>query len=411
MAWPVVIAYHAALVIVAAGDLRRLPRPASLSAERTLARPLSLGVEELIRVRVRCPAAAGMAARVGDHAPAGLHPHPPEVAARFDAEGVLDVTYRCRPDRRGAYRFGPVDVRCGRDRGWWFRQVRIPAAEEVAVYPDVVQIRTHELALRRGLRPTSGLRRARPPGSATTFAALRDYVPGDDIRRIHWKASARQDRPISVEVEAERGQQIVIAIDCGRLMTARAGHLMKLDHAVNAALLLGWVAQAQGDRVGMLTFADRVLGFLPPQRGSAQINRLSRNLYAVEARYTEPDFAGVTGFLTRRINRRSLVVMLSDVLDPEASNELVANALHLSRRHLVLVVAMADPALLGALNNPIDDAGRAFEWAAAEELMSARRTAFDVLARGGVLGLDAPAEKLSPSLVERYLELKERALV
>jgi uncharacterized protein (DUF58 family) len=409
--WPVVVVYHAALVLVAAADLRRLPRPASFTAQRSFPRPLSLGVEESIQVAVRCPAAAGMAARVGDHAPAGINPRPPEITTRFDAGGVLEVAYRCHPDRRGAYRFGPVDVRCGSDRGWWWRQVRIPAAEEVAVYPDVVQIRTHELSLRRGLRPTSGLRRARPPGSATTFAALRDYVPGDDIRRIHWKASARQDRPISVEVEAERGQQVVIAIDCGRLMTARARHLMKLDHAVNAALLLGWVAQSQGDRVGMLTFADRVLTFLPPQRGSAQINRLSRTLYAVEARYTEPDFAGVTGFLTRRVNRRSLVVLLTDVLDPEASNDLVANALHLSRRHLVLVAAMADPALLEALSGPIPDAGRAFEWAAAEELMAARRTAFDVLSRGGVLGLDAPAEKLSPSLVERYLELKERSLV
>ncbi len=409
--WVLVVVYHAGLVAVAGRDLRRLPPASGFKAVRTLSRPLSLGVLEPVQVTVQHPAAAGLAARVGDHAPAAILPERPEIATSFDAQGRLQAGYGCRPPRRGSYTFGSVDVRCWRAGGWWARQVSIPASEEVAVYPDVVQVRTHELALRRGLRSSSGSRRARPPGAATSFSALRDYLPGDDIRRIDWKASARRDRPISIEIEAERGQQVVIAIDCGRLMTARAGHLTKLDHAVNAALLLGWVAQAQGDRVGLLTFADRVLGFLPPQRGSSQVSRLSRALYMVEARSTEPDFSSVVGFLTRRVNRRSLVVMLTDVLDSEASRDLVANALHLARRHLVLVVAMADPALMAALTDPVEDAARAFRWAAAEELMASRRTAFDVLARGGVLSLDVAAEKLSPSLVERYLELKERALI
>ena len=96
-----------------------------------------------------------------------------------------------------------------------------------------------------------GQRRARPPGSATTPAGVRDYLPGDDVRRVNWKATARRDSPVTTELEAERGQQVVIALDCGRLMTAPAGHLTKLDQAVNAALLLGWVAQSQGDRVGL----------------------------------------------------------------------------------------------------------------------------------------------------------------
>src|SRR5207302_11393482 len=118
------------------------------------------------------------------------------------------------------------------------------------------------LTLRRGMRTRIGLRRCRRPGAATAFAGLRDYLPGDDVGRISWRASARRDAPVTMEVEAERAQQAVIAIDCGRLMTAPAGALSKLDHAVNAALLLAFVAHRLGDRVGMLTFSDRVLGFL-----------------------------------------------------------------------------------------------------------------------------------------------------
>ena len=405
------VAYHVVLLVVLVADLRRMPPPSGFAAGRRLPVPLSLGADETVEVTVRSREAAGLLARIGDHAPGALHPEPREQTAIFDSTGTARSIYHCHPDRRGAYKFGPIDIRVWRRNGWWERQVRIPAAQEVAVYPNVVQIRTHELSLRRGLRPTAGLRRARPPGAATAFASLRDYFPGDDVRRIDWNATARRDRPITVEVEAERGQQVIIAVDCGRLMLARAGRLQKVDHAINAALLLSWVAQSQGDRVGLLTFADRIQSYLPPQRGSAQVTLISRALYAVEARPAEPEFGAVTAFLTRRVNRRSLVVLLTDVLDVEASQDMVAHALHLSRRHLVMAVAMADPALVGALTSPVGSAGRAFEWAAAEELMASRRTAFEILQRGGVLGLDVPAPALSPSLVERYLELKERALI
>jgi uncharacterized protein (DUF58 family) len=161
----------------------------------------------------------------------------------------------------------------------------------------------------------------------------------------------------------------------------------------------------------MMTFSDGVRRFAPPQRGPAQISRLNRMLYEVQPEYTEPDFAEAFTYLAHRVSRRSLVVVLTDVLDPEASRDLVAHALRLGTRHLVLVVAMADPEVLAARDAPITAPGRAYQWAAAEELLAARRQSFEVLHRGGVLGLDVTAGTLSPSLVERYLELKERALL
>jgi uncharacterized protein (DUF58 family) len=275
----------------------------------------------------------------------------------------------------------------------------------------VLAIKRYQLTLRRGMPLMQGLRRARPPGATSAFAGLREYLPGDEVRRISWKASARRDSPVVMEVEAERGQQAIIAIDCGRLMTAPAGLLTKLDHAVNAALLLAWVAQSQWDRVGMVTFADQVRQFVTPQRGAAQVSHLNRVLYNVKAEYTEPDFGEAFAQLAYRVSRRSLVIVLTDVLDPEASRDLVAHAIRLSRRHLVMVVAMADPEVLQARDAPIDRAARSYEWAAAEELLSARRESFEALRKGGVLGLDVEAGRLSPALVERYLDLKERALL
>src|SRR5438445_698671 len=205
-------------------------------------------------------------------------------------------------------------------------------------------------------------------GAARLPAEVADHVPAD--------------------LRPDRRQQAIIAIDCGRLMTAPAGLLSKLDHAVNAALLLAWVAQSQGDKVGMMTFSDSVRRFVAPQRGPAQVTQLNKVLYDIRPEYTEPDFAEAFSHLALRVSRRSLVIVLTDVLDPEASRDLVGHAIRLSHRHLVMVVAMSDPEVLAARNAPIERVSRAYEWAAAEELLSARRASFEQLRQGGVLGLD-----------------------
>jgi uncharacterized protein (DUF58 family) len=349
----IAVVYHAGLVVIAVRDLALLPGRSGYLVRRTMPEPFSLGEMEDVTVVVENPQAAGLAARIADHAPAELSPHPREVESRFDSTGSLRVTYRTSSPRRGAFQFGAVDLQVWRDDGWWRRQIRLPLPDEVAVFPNVVAIKRVQLTLRRGLRAMVGMRRARPPGASTAFAGLRDYVRGDDMRRVSWTATARRDRPVVVEVEAERGQQVMIALDCGRLMTAPAGDLDKLDHAVNAALMLAWVAQAYGDRVGLMTFDDRVTGFIKPERGSTQIRRLTEALYSIRASYVEPDFGHAMTHLALRLGRRSMIVILTDVQDREASKELVAHCLRLAGKHLVLVVAMSDPAVLSARDAPI----------------------------------------------------------
>ncbi len=405
------VAYHIGLVLILARDLALLPSRQGYQVRRLMPEPFSLGETEEVRVRIENPAAAGLIARIADHAPVDLKPRPREVGGTFDRNGRLELSYFTSSPRRGAYSFGPVDLQVSRRDGWFRRQIRLPQSHQVAVFPNVVAIKRVQLTLRRGLRALAGLRRARPPGASTSFAGLRDYVRGDDIKRVTWTATARRDHPVVVEVEAERGQQVMIALDCGRLMTAPAGELDKLDHAVNAALMLAWVAQAYGDRVGLMTFDDRVTDFIKPERGSVQLQRITEALYAIKAEYVEPDFGHAFTHLATRLGRRSMVVVLTDVNDPEASKELVAHCLRLAARHLVLVVAMSDPALMTARDAPISTSARAYEWAAAEEFVSSRRESFELLRRGGVLGLDVVAGNLSPALIERYLELKERALL
>ena len=407
----VAVLYHVGLVVVVARDLAVLPPGRGYTAKRVMPEPFSLGEHEEVKIIVTNPAAVGLWVQVADHAPADLRPRPREVEGIFDARGSVTLAYVTSSPRRGAYHFDAVDMRVSRKDGWLRRQVRIALPHDVAVFPNVVAIKRVQLTLRRGLRALVGQRKARPPGASTAFAGLRDYVRGDDVRRISWTATARRDRPVMVEVEAERGQQVMIALDCGRLMTAPAGELDKLDHAINAALMLAWVAQAHGDRVGLMTFDDRVTSFIKPDRGPTQLHVITEALYALKPAYVEPDFGHALTHLALRVGRRSLVVILTDLQDANSSRELVAHCLRLAARHLVLVVAMSDPEVVSARYSAVTTSSRAYQWAAAEEFVTSRRESFELLRRGGVLGLDVVAGSLSPALVERYLELKERALL
>ena len=411
LAWVVFAAAMTLLVALTIRDGLTLPRPPAFRAARHLPRPLSLGEREQVTVVVAAPGAKGLLAEVADHVPADLAPDARSVTSEFDSAGRAVVTYSVEPPRRGAYAFGVVDIRSRRHGGLWWRQARVPLAEQVAVYPNTVAVRRHELRMRRGLMPLSGARRALVRGSASSLSSLRDYLPGDDVRRINWTATARRDSPVTMELEAERGQQLIILLDTGRLMTAPAGNLTKLDHAVNAALLLAWVAQSQGDRVGLGTFSDRVKNYLPPRPGQAQVRALNEVLYRLRGEYTEPDYGAALSMVATRAGRRSLVVVLTDLMEKESSRELVAHAVRLARRHAVLVVALTDPDLLAVRDAPITDADGAFAWAAVEDLLAARRESFEVLHRGGVHSLEARAGQLSPLVVERYLELKDRSLL
>ncbi|GAC1332651.1 MAG: DUF58 domain-containing protein [Candidatus Dormibacteria bacterium] len=411
LAWVAFALLVVALLAVTVFEASVLPRAQLFGARRHLPRPLSLGEREWVSVEVGTPAAAGLVVEVADHAPAELRPDRRVLPGTLDAGGRAVLSYTVEPPRRGAYAFGRVDIRCRRARGLWWRQARVEVPETVAVYPNIVAVRRHELRMRRGLLPLAGNRRSRLAGSATSLSSLRDYLPGDDVRRVNWTASARRDSPVTMEFEAERGQQLVIMIDSGRLMTAPAGALTKLDHAVNAALLLAWVAQSQGDRVGLGTFSDRVKTYIAPRPGQAQVKSLNEVLYRLRGEYTEPDFGAAFSMLARRAGRRSLVVVLTDLMEKEASRELVGHAVRLARRHAVLVVALTDPDLLNARDAEITDVGRAYQWAAVEDLLASRRESFELLTRGGVHCLEARAGDLSPMVVERYLELKDRSLL
>ena len=369
---------------------------------------LSLGAENPIRLEVHNRSLRPVQFQLRDEAPEQF-----QIETRIlDGQAAPRETwlgqYHVRPLRRGDYYFGDLHLRWRSPLGLLFRQGRVPAAEQVKVFPNLLDVRRYDLLLRRNRLQEMGLRHSRMFGEGTEFERMREYLPDDEFRRINWKASARRHRPVTMEYQTERSQNVIAVIDCGRMMQSPVAEIAKLDYVVNASLFLAYVATGKGDRVGMMTFADSVMHYLSPKQGRGQFYRMLELLYAVEPQPVEPDYGRAMAYLAVKQRRRSLVIIFTDLSSGTSMNALVAQVSLLARSNLTLVVTISDPDVYSAARQKPQTSQDVYERAAAAQLLDERRITLETLQRRGVLTLDVPANQLSIAVINRYLELKGR---
>jgi uncharacterized protein (DUF58 family) len=342
--------------------------------------------------------------------------------------GEASSTYHLLGLARGHTHMGTMHLRLAGPLGLLWRRIRVERTDPVSVQPGLQALRERRIPGMRPLREP-GDHRVRNRDGGREFARLREYARGDDPRRIDWKATARRGQVIVREFEAERSQSLVLALDAGRLMTEEIEGRARLDHSLGAALLLADAARAHGDAVGVLLFADTVQAWLPPGRHA--LSRVADVLASVQARRVEPDYPAAFATLGRKLRRRSLVVLFTDVVDPRTSSTLLAHLSTSARRHLPVLVAIrnvaveavaqgaedvaAAPARAGEGNAAAREAAlqveRVYRRAAAEELMEERAVALNGVRRQGVMVADVRPDAVMAEVLARYAEVKRRGLL
>jgi uncharacterized protein (DUF58 family) len=341
---------------------------------------------------------------------------------RPDVLGGTQVARRISVPRLGEARetVPVVPVRRGREQGGEFvvdaygplglgrRRGTLPLPWDAAVYPPLVPVRLRAAVAQARRRREPGITPLRQLGEGRLFESLREWVPGDDLRHIDWKATARRRKVITRQYEAERRQHVLLVLDTGRLLTADIAGVSRLDYVVQAALELAYAAVQHDDNVGVMAFADGVQHFVAPQRGRVALKRVLDVLAVVEPTLVEPDYPGAFRYLAARNRKRALTVLFTDVIDRFASDALVANVASLRPRHLPLAVTLKNPELEHAAAMRPAVAHDAFRKAAAEELLGAREQALGHMRRAGVLVLDVPPDRAAQAVVAKYLELKRR---
>jgi uncharacterized protein (DUF58 family) len=295
---------------------------------------------------------------------------------------------------------GPLGLGVQRDA------MRLPW--DTAVYPPLVTVRLRASVAQARRRREQGITPLRQLGEGRLFESLREWVPGDDLRHIDWKATAKRGKVIARQYEAERRQQVLLVLDTGRLLTADIAGVPRLDYVVQAALELAYAAAQHDDNVGVMAFADGVQHFVAPERGRRALKRVLDVLAVVEPTLVEPDYPGAFRYLAARNRKRALTVLFTDVIDRFASDALVANVASLRPRHLPLAVTLRNPELDAVAALRPQAASDAFRKAAAEELLRARDEALGHMRRAGVLVLDVPPQQAAQAVVAQYVDLKRR---
>jgi uncharacterized protein (DUF58 family) len=407
MQW-VALAYVLVILAMIYTDWRMAGKISQFDLLRSHDTKLSLGAENPIRVSLRNRSWRGIDFTVRDEAPEQFKIERRTLEGHVAARGNWESVYHVRPLRRGDYQFGDLVLRWLGPLGLVIRQAKVAAKEPVKVYPNLLDVRRYDLLLRRNRLHEMGLRTTRQFGEGTEFERLREYLPDDEYRRINWKATARRNFPVTTEYQTERSQQVIAVLDVGRMMQSPVADIAKLDYVVNAVLLLTYVATGKGDRVGMMSFADDVMHYLGPRQGRGQFYRMLELLYAVEPQPVEPNYRKALAYLALKQRRRALVVVFTDLTGGASLNSLVAQMAMLARTSLPLVVTISDPDVVHVSQMKPRDSLGVYQRAAASQLLDERRVVLDSLRQRGVLTLDVPANQLSMSVINRYLELKGR---
>jgi len=406
----------AALVLLAALGLLawfvrdgvRGPEEGAVTLDRALPRRLSVGAGARVELRLRNRTDGPLVVRIADGCPAALRPEQEVVEAALAPFEERTVGYDITPHRRGAFPFGPAALRLRRPGALAEGAQELELPDTASVQPDLAELREQSLRSRRDLLTAVGARRARLLGRDGDFERLRDFVSGDDIRRVDWKATARAGRPIVRVHQTERAQNLILLVDATRLMAARAASGTKMDFAVRAALLVAWVALARGDRVGVAVFDAGVRAWLPPRSGAGQFRRILDLLFDQQPVQRFPRYREAARQVAGAVRRRSLLVWLTDLLDAEQGRELLSALRAVRARHLSLVVAIDDPDVRDLAEAAPETPQALYCAVAAGEILDERETLIRRLRVEGARVVDKRPEEISASLVDRYLQIKQR---
>ena len=395
----------AALVI----DVASLPTSGDIEVQRDF--PDTVGVGDVAPGRYHVTSRWSRALRVelfDALPPRHLSGAMPFAAHAIAPRGAVELPFDVTGADRGEAQLGDIAVRVQTPLGLAARTFRYPQADRVLIAPSLAGVKRFRwLAVHHRLA-TVGVRDARRRGEGRSFARLRDYVAGDDPRHIDWKATARRGHPITREFTVEQSQTVFVLVDAGRSMTQLAGRYPRFEYALSATLLLADVAISAGDRVGALVFDDQIRALVPAQRGVTALHALRTALVPTQPTLVEPDYSAAFRVLAERQRKRALIVLVTDVIDARSARALLAHLTRGASRHLAIVVALRNEALVAATALQGERAADVYAAGAAEELVTERLTALQRMRDAGVVVLDVAADAMAAAVVNQYLELKTR---
>ncbi|KII35389.1 DUF58 domain-containing protein [Pseudomonas fluorescens] len=394
-----------ALAVLDALRLQRLPTP---RITRQMPGSLALGRWGEVRLEVEHDFSEPMRIELFDHPPEGLSFEHLPLSIELQPGQRSLLGYRLRPLKRGHFSFAHCETSLPSPLGLWSGKRLLDVSDQTRVYPDFARLYGGELLAVDNWLSQLGVRQRQRRGQGLEFHQLREFREGDSLRQIDWKATARQRTPIAREYQDERDQQIIFLLDCGRRMRSQDDELSHFDHALNACLLLSYVALRQGDAVGLSTFASEQPRHLAPVKGTGQLNVLLNTVYDLDSTQRPADYQAAANQLLSRQKRRALVVLVTNLRD-EDDDELLSAVKRLSAQHRVLVASLREETLDTLRQTPVQTLPEALAYCGTVNYLNERAELHERLSAHGVPVVDVRPAELGAELVTQYLSWKRSA--
>ena len=412
--WPplfkVGIALLALLGLLLVADIALLWTRRGIAAERHCNSRFSNGDENAVSLVVENHYPFAVKLNIIDEIPHIFQRRDVNFAMRLPAGDNGTVDYTLRPTRRGVYGFGAIRVFATSPLGLVQRRFTLGDPMDVAVYPSYLMLNRYELLAIGNNLIDMGLKRIRRVGNNTEFEQIKSYVQGDDYRLINWKASARAHQLMVNVYTDERSQQVINVIDKGRIMQQAFDGMTILDYAINASLVLSYVALHRDDKAGIITFAEKMGEFVKPDRGPSQINDILESLYSQTTNFAESDYSALVANVNRLVGKRSLLILYTNFFDYTSMMRQLPYLMQLNSRHRLLVVFFIDEERRQFISEQPHSVKEYYEHSIAEKIDQEQILIINTLRQHGIYSLLTLPQNLSVNVINRYLEMKSRQL-
>ena len=379
-----------------------------IMARRTMAERFSNGDDNEVNIRVESIYSFSVHLEIIDEIPPIFQRRDVLFRLRLGMGEGKNVKYYLRPTERGTYSFGHVRVFVSSPIGLLQRRFTLGQPAEVKVYPSYLMLNQYELLAISNNLTEMGIKKIRRVGNNTEFEKIKDYVAGDDFRRINWRATARTARLMVNVYQDERSQQIFNIIDKGRVMQQAFRGMTYLDYAINASLVLSYIAMRKEDKAGIITFSDHEEDLVPASRRTGHMQNILETLYRQQTHFAESDYSSLVMSVSQHVSKRSLLVLYTSFANEVGLKRQLPYLIQLNRRHRLLVVFFEDNEVKAYIKTPSTSDEAYYRHVIAEKYMNEQRLIVSTLKQHGILSLLTAPENLSVDVINKYLEIKNR---
>lgn len=383
----------------------------AITATRHNSDRFSNGDDNLVRIRVENRYSFVVRINVIDEIPVIFQQRNINFRASLRAGEGKSIEYKLRPTRRGEYGFGLIRVFVCSPIGFISRRYSCGEPDKVKVYPSYLMLHRYELMAMSNNLVELGIKKIRRIGHHTEFEQIKEYVKGDDYRTINWKASARRHQLMVNVYQDERSQQIYSVIDKGRIMQQAFRGMTLLDYAINASLVLSYVAIHKEDKAGLVTFNDHFDTFIPASKQAGQMQTLLEGLYKQQTSFRETDYSALVVHLRKHVNKRSFLILYTNFDTMGSMNRQLSYLRQLNSQHRLLVVFFEDTELKKMIEKDPEDLEGYYNQVIAEKFAYEKRLIVNTLKQNGIYSLLTTPENLSIDVINKYLEMKSRQLL